>query len=115
MSSHVSLFELHAFVTLGESSAEFEAHVSACAFCAEKLSRSAQRVVSPASLPVEVVTPRLQAALVAFVACLAVLLGRAVTLPLPSDVSPPEGVHGVAPQSVTRLSMSAEPVDSGVR
>lgn len=117
MNSHVSLFELHAFVTRRESSASFEAHVSACGVCAEKLTTAARRVASPASLPAEVVTPRLQAALVAFVACLAVLLVRAVTLPLPlpSDVSPPEGVHGVAPQSVTRLSMSAEPVDSGVR
>lgn len=115
MNSHVSLFELHAFVTRRESSAAFEAHVSACGVCAEKLTTAARRVASPASLPTEVVTPRLQAALVAFVACLAVLLVRAVTLPLPSDVSAPEGVHGIAPQSVATLSMSAEPVDSGVR
>lgn len=115
MTAHVSLFEVHAFVTRGEASVDFEAHVSACAHCAGKLSSAARRVVSPAAVPVEVVTPKLQAALVAFVACLAVLLVRAVSVPLPADVSAPEGVHGVAPQSVSRLSMSAEPVDSGVR
>jgi|APLak6261679142_1056127.scaffolds.fasta_scaffold00006_67 hypothetical protein len=115
MSPHVSLFEVHAFVTRGEATAEFEAHVSACDVCAGRLSSSARRVVSPASAPAEVVTPRLQVALVAFVACLAVLSVRAVAMPLPLDASPPEGVHGIAPQPVAQFSTSAEPVDSGVR
>jgi hypothetical protein len=115
MTAHVSLFEVHAFVTRGEATADFEAHVSTCDACAARLSSSARRVVSPASAPAEVVTPRLQFALVAFVACLAVLSVRAVARPLPLDASPPEGVHGIAPQAVTQFSTSAEPADSGVR
>lgn len=115
--SHLSALELHAFVTRAESTPEFEAHVSDCAACAARLSAAARRAVAPVTLVEPVVTPPLQLALVAFMACLAVLLARTVTSPSAApELFAPEGVHGVAPVvSVSFPASDAVQVDSGVR
>ncbi|MFT3713296.1 MAG: hypothetical protein QM817_37045 [Archangium sp.] len=121
MSAHVSVLELHQFVTRGESSAQFEAHVNDCASCARRLSDFARRAVSPVPvLTADDAEPRRLAAFVmAFAACLAVMLVQAIRVPK-FDVTPaaPEGTHGVARNDDPRLSesiifQSTGPTDSG--
>jgi hypothetical protein len=126
MSPHVSVLELHHFVTRGESSPDFEAHVSACERCARKLSEFAQRSVAPVPvLAAEDAEPRRLAALVmAFAACLAVMWVQAIRVPkFDAPPASPEGVHGVARSDDPRLVESvifqpvgdSGPSDSGVR
>lgn len=117
MSCHPSLFELSAFVRWGETSPEFEVHVSGCEQCAARLSVAASRTSPPAlfetassSLTVET---RWQFAVVALIACVTVLVARSAPLAtLPVELSPPEGVHGVATASTMFVS-SSERFDDG--
>lgn len=124
--SHVSVLELHQFVTRAESSREFDAHVSACASCAERLSQFARREVAPVTVMEE--EPRRLAALVmAFAACFAVMLVQTIGMPkFDAPETTPEGTHGVSRSDDPRLIESeffaARPsaidsgaVDSGVR
>lgn len=121
MSAHVSVLDLHQFVTRGESSPHFEQHVNGCASCARKLSDFARRAVSPVPvLTDDAAEPRRLAAFVmAFAACLAVMLVQSIRVPK-FDVTPaaPEGNHGVARTDDPRLSESiifqvTGPTDSG--
>ena len=112
--SHPSLFELDGFIRRGDTSADFEQHVSACEVCAARLSSLARRA-SPASLVWRSPSGRrLQAAAVALAACLAVLLVRTVSLPVAPSVAP-EGVHGVPSPRVVMIVGDTGPTDSGVR
>lgn len=120
--AHPSIFELNGFVRGGSTSDELEAHVSVCDSCAERLAGLARRVASPIALPeLELAgsATRLQAAVVALVACLAVLVVRAApvtTVSLPEPRAP-EGIHGIVvdgPPLMISLN-DAGPVDSGVR
>lgn len=113
-STHPSVFELHAFVSRGETSPDFERHVSACASCAARLTSFSARVAAPALVVEPPVERHLRAAGLALVACLAVLVVRTVTLPR-LDGPPPEGVHGVSSGPLlTPLDLDAGPADSGV-
>lgn len=112
--SHPSLFELDGFIRRGDTSADFERHVSACEACAARLTSLARRA-SPAALVKEDPSGRrLQAAAVALAACLAVLLVRTVSLPAAPDAAP-EGVHGVPSPRVVMMVADTGPTDSGVR
>lgn len=117
MTTHPTVFELDGFIRSGATSAEFERHVSGCDACADRLLRLARRAGPAALMREEPQGRRLQAAVVALAACLAVLLVRTVpVLPMPSDFRAPEGVHGVAaPQVSMIVSVDAGPADSGVR
>lgn len=112
--SHPSLFELDVFIRRGDTSAEFEQHVSACEACASRLSSLARRASPAALVSVDPSGRRLQAAAVALAACLAVLLVRTVSLPVVPDVAP-EGVHGVSAPQVMMIVAETGPTDSGVR
>lgn len=100
--SHPSLFELDGFIRQGATSADFEQHVSGCAGCAAELSRLARRAHPLELVRAEPETKRFQSAVVALAACLAVLLVRTASVPLPAaDFRSPEGVHGVASPEVS--------------
>jgi hypothetical protein len=126
--THVSVLELHQFVTRGESSPTFEAHVSACAPCAHRLTEFARRSVTPVPVLAADDEPRRLAAVVmAFAACFAVMVVQAMGVPkFDAPPASPEGVHGVARGDDPRLIdpftfQAASPradsgaVDSGVR
>lgn len=111
--SHVTVLELHQFVTRAESSAEFDSHVSSCAACASKLSAFARRAVAP--VPVEIADEprRLATVVMAFAACVAVMAMQAVPK-FEVPASSPEGVHGVSRSEPRVEAFVFEPADSGV-
>jgi hypothetical protein len=125
VSAHVSVLELHQFVTRGEGSAAFEAHVSACAACAVRLSAFARRHVAPLAVAApDVEAPhRLAVVVMAFAACLMVMAVQSMRWPRVETAVAPEGVHGVARGDDPRLvesmgwagSVDSGAVDSGVR
>lgn len=128
MSFHVSVLELHQFVSRGEGSPEFEAHVSDCSECAARLSAFARRHVPPLAraLPDVEEPRRLGAVMMAFAACLMVMVVQSVRIPSVEGPVMPEGVHGISGGDDLRSAETAmwrdraagvetRPVDSGVR
>ncbi len=114
---HPTVFELDVFIRRGETSEEFERHVSGCEACALRLSSLARRAHPAELVNDEPQGRRLQAAAVALAACLAVLLMRTVSVQaVPYEFRTPEGVHGVSTGEVAMVtSVDAGPTDSGVR
>ncbi len=122
--SHVTLLELHQFVSRAERSAEFDAHVSTCASCAERLSALSRRAVAPLSVSTSVDDEprRLAMVVMAFAACVAVMAVQSLHLPkLELPAYAPEGVHGVsrldAPSFLPSGGFEADSgvADSGLR